>query len=450
MRTDEGSGVPSRRGRCGPVSTLVGPVDEHPPGREPYGAQMAPSRQRRRLLLALFATAVSTQAPSPLLLRYADELDLGALTLTLFFAAYAAGLVPSLLLAGPLSDRDGRRRVVVGGVLVALLCTLVLISADLGGVPLLVVGRVAQGLASGAVFTVGTVWLRELSAGDGPDAARRVRGAAAVASAAMATGFAAGPLVAGLLVQWGPAPQLVALTPAAVLLLVGLIGLRGVSETVLERRPGRLALGVPRVARRTYWAYLVPVGLTVYTYAVLSLTVFPLLVAEAGFGAVFALVGVSALLVQGSAALVTPFAIRLGPVRAGPLAALLAALGCGLGYLAVQPGGWLWVLPACLLIGLGEGLGMTSGVAVCDRVAPPDRRGALLSAFYLPVYAGFVVPTVLALVSGDALRGGVPILVLAGVGLVLMVLAAGPGRAALRAAGATHATPVFPTVAPGR
>ncbi len=405
----------------------------------PYGAQMAPSRQRRRLLLALFATAVSTQAPSPLLLRYADVLDLGALTLTLFFAAYAAGLVPSLLLAGPLSDRDGRRRVVVGGVLAALVCTLVLISADIGGVALLVVGRVAQGVSSGAVFTVGTVWLRELSAGPGPDDARRVHGSAARASAAMASGFAAGPLVAGLLVQWGPAPQLVALLPSAGLLLVGLIGLRGVPETVTERRPGRLALGVPAVARRTYWAYLVPVGLTVYTYAVLSLTVFPLLVAGAGFGAVFALVGVSALLVQGSAALVTPLATRIGPVRGGPLAALLAAVGCALGYLAVQPGGWPWVLPACLLIGLGEGLGMTSGVAVCDRVAPPDRRGALLSAFYLPVYAGFVVPTVLALASGDALRGGVPILVLAGIGLLLMAVAAGPGRAALRAAGATGA-----------
>ena len=66
------------------------------------------------------------------------------------------------------------------------------------------------------------------------------------------------------------------------------------------------------------------------------------------------------------------------------------------------------------------------------------------------MYAGFVVPTVLALASGDALRGGVPILVLAGVGLVLMAVVAGPGRAALRAAGATHATTVVPVVAPGR
>ncbi len=106
------------------------------------------------------------------------------------------------------------------------------------------------------------------------------------------------------------------------------------------------------------------------------------------------------------------------------------------------------MLPACLLIGLGEGLAMTSGVAVCDRVAPPDRRGALLSAFYLPVYAGFVVPTVLALASGDALRGGVPILVLAGVGLLLGLVLLGPGRAALRAAGATTATPLAPLLAP--
>nr|WP_275585957.1 MFS transporter [Geodermatophilus sabuli] len=394
----------------------------------------------------MFATACSTQAPSPLLLRYADDLGLGALVLTLFFAAYALGLVPSLLLGGPWSDRDGRRPVVLGGVAAALLCTGVLVSAHWWGVLPLVVGRIAQGLASGAVFTVGTVWLRELARDD-----EEVRRSAGRASAAMTTGFALGPLVSGALVQWAPVPGVSALVPVVVLLLLGLLALAGLPETVTERRPGRLALGVPAVARRAYWLYLLPVGLLVYTYAVLSLTVFPLLVAEAGFGAVFVLVGVSALLVQGSAALVSPWAARVGPGRAGPLSAGLAAGGCVLGFLAVQPGGWPWVLPACLVIGVAEGLAMAAGVSVCDRVAPPDRRGALLSAFYLPVYAGFVVPTVLALTSGDALRTGVPILVLGAIGLALGGLAAGPGRRALRAVGAdgpgTPAVPADPAAA---
>jgi MFS family permease len=386
---------------------------------------------RRRLTFALFATACSTQAPSPLLLRYADELDLGALVLTLFFATYALGLVPSLLLGGPVSDRDGRRPVVLGGVLAALVCAVVLVSAHWWGVLPLFVGRIAQGLASGAVFTVGTVWLRELSRDAG-----EVERAAGRASAAMTSGFALGPLVSGALVQWAPAPGVTALLPVVVLLLLALVALARLPETVTAPRDGRLAFGVPAAARPAFWLYLLPVGLLVYTFAVLSLTVFPLLVAESGFGAVFVLVGISALLVQGSAALVSPWAARLGPGRAGPLSALLAALGCVLGYLAVQPGGWPWVLPACLVIGVAEGLGMAAGVAVCDRVAPPDRRGALLSAFYLPVYAGFLVPTVLALTSGDALRTGVPILVMGGVGLALGAVAAVPGRRALRAAGA--------------
>ena len=78
----------------------------------------------------------------------------------------------------------------------------------------------------------------------------------------------------------------------------------------------------------------------------------------------------------------------------------------------------------------------------------PLAYSVILSAFYLPVYAGFVVPTVLALVSGDALRGGVPILVLGGVGLLLGLVLLGPGRSALRAAGATTATPLAPVLAP--
>ncbi len=54
-----------------------------------------------------------------------------------------------------------------------------------------------------------------------------------------------------------------------------------------------------------------------YTHAVLSLTVFPLLVAE-WLAAVFTLLGVSALLVQGSAAVATTFVAATLGHRWGP------------------------------------------------------------------------------------------------------------------------------------
>nr|MBA3339302.1 MFS transporter [Geodermatophilaceae bacterium] len=81
----------------------------------------------RRLMLALFAIAFSTQAPSPVLLYYTDDLNLSALSLTIFFAVYALGLVPSLLLGGPYSDRHGRKRVLVPFTLLCLGALIVLL-----------------------------------------------------------------------------------------------------------------------------------------------------------------------------------------------------------------------------------------------------------------------------------------------------------------------------------
>lgn len=383
-------------------------------------------RVQRRLMLALFGIAFSTQAPSPVLLFYTDALDLSALSLTIFFTVYAIGLVPSLLLGGPYSDRHGRKRVVVPFTLLCLGALVVLVLTAFLGEPMIYLGRLLQGVTSGAVFTVGVVWLRELA---GPDAAS---GAAMRASAAMALGFAIGPLTSGLLVQWAPLPELLPFALPIVFVALAFFLTRGVPETMNDRRPGRLQIGIPPGAGPGFAAYLLPVGLLVYTYAVLSLTVFPLLVADQGFGAVFALVGVSALMVQGSAAVATSLARRWGPGTSGWAAALLAAAGCVLGYLAVQPGGWPWVLPASLLIGIAEGLAITSGITVSDLLAPADRRGGLVSVFYLVVYFGFAVPTIVALAAGDSLRSGIPILVLGAVALLLGVVLFRAGRTVLR------------------
>lgn len=379
-------------------------------------------RFERRLTVALFGVAASTQSPSPVLLYYTDRLGLDAFDLTVFFAIYAIGLVPSLLLGGPYSDRYGRRTVVVPVSLLSVVALLVLVLADVGGQPALLVGRFLQGVTSGAVFTVGTVWMRELAG------TQRAAAAAMRASAAMAVGFALGPFIAGVLVQWAPWPAVLPFVLPLVLVVLAFVLARSVPETMTRKRPGRLQLGVPPGAARGFWVYLLPVGLLVYSFAVLSLTVFPLLVARAGFTATLFLAGLMALIVQGSAAMSTAWARRLGPGPSGWIAALLAATGCGLGYLAVQPEGWPWVLPASLAIGVSEGLAITSGITVSDWLAPSHRRGGLVSVFYLVVYFGFLVPAILVLVSGAALFGGLPILGLGACALVVAVVLALPGR----------------------
>ena len=58
---------------------------------------------------------------TPMLLVYRHALGLGAGSLEAMFGVYALGLIPGLLIAGPLSDARGRRLPVLGAAAMSLL-----------------------------------------------------------------------------------------------------------------------------------------------------------------------------------------------------------------------------------------------------------------------------------------------------------------------------------------
>ncbi len=74
----------------------------------------------RSVGLLLFAVAWGANHFAPLLLVYRQRLALDAAAPAMLFGMYALGLVPGLLLAGPLSDRRGRRAIVLPSAVVAL------------------------------------------------------------------------------------------------------------------------------------------------------------------------------------------------------------------------------------------------------------------------------------------------------------------------------------------
>jgi MFS family permease len=73
-----------------------------------------------RVGLLLFAVGWGANHFTSLLLVYRQRLGLDAAAPAMLFGMYALGLVPGLLLAGPLSDRHGRRAVVLPSAALAL------------------------------------------------------------------------------------------------------------------------------------------------------------------------------------------------------------------------------------------------------------------------------------------------------------------------------------------
>src|ERR1700733_2750987 len=129
---------------------------------------------------------------TPMLLVYHARLGLSTATLEALFGAYAAGLVPGLLLTGWWSDSHGRRPVGIAAAVLSLLASVSLI-AGAHALVLLFAGRLLAGLWSGAAFGAGSGRLRETSLP--PSGAAGPATVARRAAVAMTFGFALGPLV---------------------------------------------------------------------------------------------------------------------------------------------------------------------------------------------------------------------------------------------------------------
>ena len=342
----------------------------------------------------MFVAAFGTNVPTPLLLIYRDELGLSSNALTGAFGVYAAGLVPALLLAGPASDRFGRRRVVLPFVLLSVLTSLLFLGA--GSSVLLLFGcRFLQGAVSGVVFSVGTAWLAELIG----DPARSAR----LTTAALGGGWALGPLTSGLLAQWAPAPTVLPYLVHVALTAFSLVLLPAVPETLhpADRRAGALLnLGVPTGSRWAFWLVVLPVAVGVFTFPSTAVTVLPLLLTPSMPQIAVAITGLVAGVTLLTGVFAQPLGRRLGAVRAGPTGLAVGAVGLGLSLVGVEWDAWPVLLPVALLLGTAYGLCLAAGLTMIGVLAAPTARGALTGTFYACAYLGFGVPLLLSVAGG--------------------------------------------------
>lgn len=368
---------------------------------------MIDGRTWRRAAFALFAVAAGTNVPAPLLLIYRDTLHLSPDVLTAVFGIYAAGLVPALFLAGPASDRLGRRTLVLPLIVLSGLTSLLLVAAD-SSLSVLFAGRFLQGAVSGAVFGVGTAWVAELST-NAATAGRR-------AAVAMTAGFSLGPLGSGLLAQYLPAPTTLPYLVHVALVVVGLAAALGLPETVVHGTGPSIRGPLLQPGDwSTVITVLAPLAVCVYAFPSVVITAVPLLVTTSAPPVLF--IGVLAGLTSGAGALAAPLQQRLARATA-PIAAGLGAIGYALTTMGAVSGSAPVLLIAALLLGAGGGLALSSGLALTARLAQPGRRGALSAVFLGSAYLGFAAPYLTAVTSA-ATAVQVPLAVFAALSLLL-------------------------------
>jgi MFS family permease len=331
---------------------------------------------------------LGTTLPTPLYVLYEQQWGLAPFVGTVIFAVYAAGVLTALLVLGRASDEFGRRRVLLIGLVFAVLSAVCFLLAH--GLALLIVGRVLSGLAAGVFTGTATAALVDLA---GPGGGRR---ATMVATGSSMGGLGLGALLAGILAQTAPLPLRLIFWVDLGLVLVAILAVWVVPETVDVPEHPRLRIRPPDVPALVRPAFLRAAIAGFAGFAVLGLftAVVPSFLLD--------LLHEPSHAVSGALVFTLFAASALGQVAlAGPLGTPAMAVGCGglivgMGLLAagLVMTSLAVVISAAVVAGIGQGLCMRAGLeAVSDR-APAERRAGVASAFFLVMYTAIALPVI--------------------------------------------------------
>ncbi|WP_336097077.1 MFS transporter [Roseovarius sp. CH_XMU1461] len=330
------------------------------------------------LALSLFTVTFAVNLQAPLYETYAAGSGRGAMAVTIGFAAYVAGLMPTLVLLGGLSDRVGRRGPIALALCLGGVATGILVVWP--GWSSLVVARVLLGVGTALATTAGTAYMAEIMG------EARAGRAALVVTSATSLGFGGGALATGISLGVQGATLLPASYVALFLAVPGLV--LGVLALPRVDRPRAVSpLRLPVFARGT-WVYGVAMALAWSTTGMV-IAVVPLELGARGLGGWGGLVIFLAIFIG---FLCQPLARRMGPGRALALGFLCVPMG----FAVLLWGVWLGLLwpvlaGACLTSAASYGFTYLAALAEVSRAAPEERARAVAGLFVY-AYVGFALP----------------------------------------------------------
>lgn len=336
---------------------------------------------------------------TPLLPMYEHHFGYSTKTVDELLAVYVLGLVPGFLVAGAVSDRYGRKRLLAFGLGCGAAASSVLMTFP-GSLALMAVGRFLAGVSVAIAMVVGTSWIKELSpeTGNPGIAARR-------ATLTLTIGLGVGAGVSAVLAQWGPLPSVLPyVAHLAVTLIAGLVLFRAPRSRPFDAEVRSLIadLRIPAASRRTFWRSVVPVAPWVFGAAAIAYAVIPSTVgAEVGSDAI-AYAGALTVITLGSGAVAQTAVPWLAVRTRGHQSTVgLSATVVGTIMAALVADRPSMLLGACAaaVLGIGYGITMVSGLSRMQSLANRDDLGGLTGVYYSLAYGGFVLPTVIVSMS---------------------------------------------------
>ena len=336
----------------------------------------APKGRLGLLFLAVLVDLVGFGIVLPLLPLYARDFGADYFQTGLLVAVYSLVQLVMAPLWGRLSDRVGRRPVLILGLLGSALAYMIFARAD--SLAMLFLSRIVGGIG-GSTIPVAQAYIADVT----PPTRRA--GNMGLIGAAFGLGFVIGPALGGVLSGVSPGSLAApGYTAAALCLVNALAALVWLPES---RRPG--TAGIPsrfnfgaalaevarskqiRLVLASYLCITMAFSTLQPTLSLLASERFAMGTREAGY--LFALLGIVSVIVQGG--LVRRLVPRLGERRLLMISAIPFCLGLlAVGLAATTPA----LLAGLALIGIGYGGAVPSVLALLSRATDPERQGAVL------------------------------------------------------------------------
>lgn len=333
------------------------------------------------LTLFLITGAVNLQAP--LYTTYARASQMGAGAQALAFACYVAGLVPTLIFLGGLSDRAGRKLPLIGALLLTSSATALPMMWP--RLEALAAARGLCGIATGLMAGSGTQLLVELI-GPRPAAAAR---AARIVAAATSLGFGCGALATGLCLLAAPSQQTPVTYGAYILCAAcGVVLLAMIREPSFPRSSAWLRMPVfPRQTLNYGIAILIA-----WSAVGMVIALVPVALAAHGHDA---WTGFSTFFVISTGLVVQPVARKLSPPRSLRLGMLLVPCGFTVLIVGVVFSSLPLLLSGAMLASAAcYGFTYLAGLAANSTCSTDANRARATSGYFLFAYFGFSVPVI--------------------------------------------------------
>jgi MFS family permease len=337
---------------------------------------------------AFMIVMMGTTLPTPLYPLYSNVFQLSPLMITVIYAVYAVGVIGGLLVFGQLSDRIGRRYVLIPGIILSIISAIVFLFAS--NVGLLLLGRIVSGLSAGLFTSTATTTIVNLAPDD------KKNQASTIASSVNMLGLGFGPLLCGVLAQYLPYALNLVFIVDIVLLIPAFIGIWLMPEPIQNKQSFRIKvqkLSVPANIRGTFIYAVIPVFvgfsmlglftaispnflgdiLDIQNKAIIGLTVFLVFCASTVGQLILKQKSDYSVLMLGSATLI------VGVILVG-VSLLLSS--------------YVLLLIGAIVSGLGQAFSFRAGLSTVNSVSPQDKQAEITSTFFTIAYIAISIPVV--------------------------------------------------------